>query len=347
MRILKNLSIAAMGFMVFLFGLDLFLQAAEIQTPLETTIDPEIGPAFIKGKNVTRFNEGFFIGEVNDMGYFGEERPYSLEPGQRRILLLGDSFVMGATVFARDHFASLLETRMAKEGPSEVQVLNFGRADFNLSNMYQYYEDFASRWDHDLVLYFVGYSDLVPSRQVEQDLYPACVVENDSLYIDYSFRNSARFHQYQLLAPIVSNSALVRMGFNAKKMVMRGELTEMMLGKFSGAILESKSHPDTEKSWPTTELPLLTRKILEKLAGDPRVVVVVKGELPPEMIQEVKAFGFPVWDLYSVLEEMNRQGVDPFYWEVTGKRGHWNHAAHVKIAEFLDQGLQNLHFLDP
>lgn len=347
MHFLKNLLIAGLGFVVVLFGLDLFLQAAEIQTPMETTIDPEIGPAYLKGKKVTRFNEGFFIGSVNGMGYFGEERPLALEPGQRRILLMGDSFVMGITVFTRDHFSTLLEKRLEERGHPGLQVLNFGRADFNLSNMYQYYEDFASRWEHDLVLYFVGYSDLVPARQVEMDLYPACVVEDDSLFIDYSFRNSRRFLQYQRISPIVSHSAMVRMAFNAQKMVIRGELTEMLLGKFSGAQKDTKPHRATERTWPTTELPLLTRKILEELARDPKVVLVIKDELPSEIVQQVKDFGFPVWDLYSALEEMDREGVDPFYWEVTGKRGHWNHAAHERIAGFLDQGLQDLPFIEP
>ena len=155
MRVIKNLSLAALGLVLTLACLDVFLQAAEIQTTMETTINDDYGPAYVAGKKVARFNEGFYIGKVNEMGHYGPARSYEKSADEKRIVLMGDSFVMGITVFERDHFASLLEKDLDGDSDDTVQVLNFGRPDFNFWNMYQYHHDFASRWDHDLTLFFV------------------------------------------------------------------------------------------------------------------------------------------------------------------------------------------------
>ena len=52
-------------------GLDVYLQLAEIQTPMETRVDARLGPVYIPNKRITRFNEGFFMGSVNEYGYMG------------------------------------------------------------------------------------------------------------------------------------------------------------------------------------------------------------------------------------------------------------------------------------
>ena len=66
MKLVKNITITALACIAALLAAEVFLQGAEIQTPMETRIDAEIGPAFVNGKKVTRFNEGFYIGGVNE-----------------------------------------------------------------------------------------------------------------------------------------------------------------------------------------------------------------------------------------------------------------------------------------
>lgn len=321
---------------VSLLVLDAYLRLAEIQTPMETRIDADIGPTYIAGKHVTRFNEGFYLGSINEYGYLGPGRPPRKENDEFRVILLGDSYVMGITVFSRHHFGMLLENQLSDQGNREFQVLNFGKADFNLSNMYAYYENFASEFEHDLVLFFVGSGDLVPAGQIEKDLYPSCELEGEDVVISNAFRNSQKFATYQRLALLSGNSALFRLAYNTRKMIARGELPELVFEKLS-PILFPPAVAATDGNKPNSgrEMSDLFRAILRQLARDPRNVMVQTKELPDHVRAELDAAGLPVWDIASLLGEMKDQGQDPYYWSVTGKRGHWNHEAHRAIAAKL------------
>lgn len=337
MRIVKNIVIFTVVFAASMAAADLYLQTAEIYTPMKSEIDPEIGPTFDKGARVARFNEGFYLGRINDQGYSGPSVPKERRPDERRILLMGDSFVLGMQVFQRDHFGTLLQNDLDAHTPGDVRILNFGQGDFNLSNMYQYYLDFASTWDHDLALFFVSNGDLLLMRPVNVGMYPECYVEGDSIRIDYSFRDTERFKTYKRLEPIAQRSALARMSLNTQRMVRRGELKTQFLGKFAGLLpsrdmaqaRKNERRPDLEESAD------ITRGILAALSANPKAVVVLKTALGDDARGLLQEYDLPVWDLHPLLTELEQEGHDPYYWEVSGKRGHWNHRAHRRIADYL------------
>jgi len=341
-RKISGVLILVLGFCGTLLAMDLYLQAAEIQTPMETRIDPETGPAYVNGKKVTRFNEGFYIGGINSQGYYGPARVREADHGEKRILMLGDSFVMGITLFERYHFGTLLESELNEDYESKIEILNFGRADFNFWNMYQYYLDFASKWDHDLVLFLVGRTDIIPARQIETDLYPFCYLDGDSLRINYEFRNSNKFKAYTAMAPLVNNSSLFRMSYNTRKMIARGELTALMLDKFAPLFDKESKAPRGEAGGAKgkRDLPPVTLAILDKLSRNPKAVLVIKKPISEELRAQIDQFSLPVVDISGVLTGLEDEGIDPYYWPVTGKRGHWNHLAHERIASALREELR-------
>ena len=224
-----------MSLVLALASCDVYLQLAEIQTPMETRVDPQLGPTYIPGRRISRFNEGFFLGEANAYGYMGPSLPPRRRNAERRVLLLGDSFLLGHTVLPRHHFARTLEALLGEATGETVQALNFGKADFDLRDMYVYYSLFASTFDHDLVLFFVDESDLVPLSKVASDLYPVVKLAADTLVVDSSFRESETYRFYRTIEPILTRSAVMRLAFNAYKMVQRGELARLLLDKFAPA----------------------------------------------------------------------------------------------------------------
>jgi len=337
MHRLKTLLLFGLTGLVVLGALDLYLQLAGIQTPMETRIDPELGPTYIPGKAITRFNEGFFVGSANEYGFMGPAVPPERRPGERRILLLGDSFILGHTVLPRHHFARMLEAELDSATGEDVHALNFGKADFNFWNMYQYYRDFAARWDHDLALFFVGSGDLIPARQVATDLYPFVELEGDSLVVDTSFRESDLYRFYTAIEPVFTRSAVLRLLFNAQKMVQRGELAHVLLDKFAPGDAHAEPAPDRPR--PEREMPELSRAILHALARDPRNVLVIQTDLAANLRAEVAAAGMPVIDLGARIDQLEAAGQDPYYWPVTGMRGHWNHATHPVVGRFLARQL--------
>lgn len=339
MRLVKNLIIFGVTLLAGLAGLDAYLQLAEIQTPMETRIDPRLGPTYIPNKRITRFNEGFFIGSANEFGYMGEAVPPRRRGSERRVLLLGDSFVLGHTVLPRHYFGRDLEARLSAATGAEFHALNFGKADFNLWNMYQYFTDFAGTFDHDVALFFVGDGDLVPARQIATDLYPVVSLQADSLVIDRRFRSSRSFRFYKSIEPVFTNSAVLRLAFNSYKMVKRGELASVVLDRFAPARAASGAAAAPAPAGPPVELPAISRAILRQFARDPRNVLVIQKSLAPELREEVRAAGLPMIDLGACMDSLQAAGMDPYYWPVTGTRGHWNHATHPVIGRFLAERL--------
>jgi hypothetical protein len=292
---------------------------------------------------IVRFNEGFYIGAANDYGYMGPAVPPRREGAEKRVLLLGDSFVLGHTVLPRHHFARTLEARLCETTGGVVRALNFGKADFNLWNMYQYHHDFAATFDHDVTLFCVDEDDVVPSRQIATDLYPTVKLVGDSLVIDTSFTRSQTYRFYTRVEPLLTHSAILRLAFNSYKMVKRGELAGVILGKFAPA--KAVAAPSGAAA-PDMELPALSRAILRKLAEDPGNVLVVHKPLGPGLRADIAATGIPVIDLAACLDSLQAAGLDPYLWPVTGVRGHWNHATHQVVGRFLADELMRRHLLN-
>jgi hypothetical protein len=337
MNIFKKVIISGLTFLGTLAGVDVYLQLAEIQTPMETRIDPQLGPTYIPNKLITRFNEGFFMGSANEFGYMGPAVPPRRRGAERRVLLLGDSFVLGHTVLPRHYFGRYLEDDLGRATGEEVHALNFGKADFNFGNMYQYYQDFAGKFDHDLALFFVGESDLVPTGQVVSNLYPTVSLQSDSIVIDKSFRSSKTYRFYKAVEPVFTRSAVLRLVFNTYKIINSGSWIVVILDKFAPSY--SASSEELAPSIPKEpgELPELSQAILRELAKDSRNVLVIQTKLAPKLLTEVKASGLPLIDLGAYLESLRAEGKDPYYWPVTRMQGHWNHAAQPLIGKFLTE----------
>ena len=333
-----------LSFVLALASLDAYLQLAQIQTPMETRVDPRLGPTYIPGKRISRFNEGFFLGDVNAYGYMGPSVPPRRRDAERRVVLVGDSFLLGHTVLPRHHFARTLERLLGEATGETVQALNFGKADFDLQDMYVYFRLFVETFDYDLALFFVERSDLIPLDKVASDLYPVVKLASGQLVIDTRFRDSGTYRFYRAVEPIFTRSAVLRLAFNTYKMVQRGELAGVLLDKFAPAATKTPDDagpPSAGATMPTPALglPDVSRAVLRSLASDPRNVLVIQNELPSPLREEVLTAGLPVLDLGAALSELKARGYDPYYWPVTKVRGHWNHAAHQEIAHFLGQEL--------
>lgn len=340
-RILVNVVIFAACAGVGLVAIDLYLRTTEVYTPMKTRIDPVIGPRFAPGVKVARFNEGFCLTRINEHGFLGPSVPPRPEPGERRIELIGDSFVLGQQVFPRDHFGTLLSRKLSRDAGRPVPVLNFGQDDFHLGNMLLFHRDFAARWNCDLVLYFVENEDLIIRGHENTDLYPGYVLEGDSLRVDRSFADSPAFAQYRRFEPVAVHSSLFRMALIARQTLLRGGFYDVVLGKFAplltrhlplpAAIVAARKHPSPGP---------ITAAILHEIAQDPRARLVLKKELPPASRALLEESGIPLWDLQPVLYRMRREGLDPYYWPMTGVRGHWTHEAHRRIAEYLRERVE-------
>jgi hypothetical protein len=344
MKRLASLVIFALSGLAGLLALDAWLQWAKVACPLENRSDPVLGPVYRPDVKFSRFSEGFFLGGANRWGFLGAGVPRERQGDELRVLLLGDSFVLGHTVFERHHFKTVLARELSARLGREVAVLNFGRADYSLWNMHQHYVDHASTWDHDLALFFTADGDLAAPYPADPAMYPYTEASGDTLRINRDFAGSAKRRLYVRLEPVLTTLALPRLGFNLLKLVDSGQWRTVLLGKFAprdqggpGVQLGEVPGPLPEEARlrPAPPLPATSVRILADLAARERCVVVLPWAIRPGYRDEVSGSGVQRTDLSPVWAAMRAEGVDPWWWPVTRQRGHWNHAAHAAMGRWL------------
>jgi hypothetical protein len=172
------------------------------------------------------------------------------------------------------------------------------------------------------------------------------------LVVDRSFRESETFRFYRTIEPALTHSAVLRLAFNANKMVYRGELSGVLLDKFAPplawALARANPRPlESSESAAAPHIPEIGLTVLRDLRRDPRNVLVIQEGLPPSLREEVHRMGLPILDLGAALDDLKARGEDPYYWPVTKVRGHWNHAAHPVVAHFLAEELARQRLLWP
>ena len=89
--------------------------------------------------------------ETNSLGLRGPEIG-AREPGERRVLLLGDSFVAGFEVEQPETFAALLETRLARRLGAPVRVINGAVRGYDTDQSYLWFRERGRTLGADLVV---------------------------------------------------------------------------------------------------------------------------------------------------------------------------------------------------
>ncbi len=84
---------------------------------------------------------------TNSRGFRDDEIPYERQPGKRRILILGDSFMMGDGVERRFNFADLLKQEL-----DHTEVVNLGVSGYGTDQEFLLYATEGRRYRPDVVL---------------------------------------------------------------------------------------------------------------------------------------------------------------------------------------------------
>jgi len=332
----KNFLGFVIGLVVSLIILELFVSSAAIETKSTTDFNTVIGRTKRANLDFTLFNEGFSMGTINRYGYLGTVYPPEKELGTIRIALLGDSYVESFQLFRRDQFHSIIEEKLSMLLGQPVEVLNFGRSGFDLADMYAYQINFANKFHPDLILYFLSEADLLCTQT--DVLLPKVILKGDTPIITNDLMPKSRIEEFENTKFLTQNSAILQMLNNSRKLVKRGLFWPKMLDKFY-----FKDQSITELSVPTSDtIPELALKIAKNLSKN--VVIVNRGEEPlsDKFTEVIHREQLPFVDLNDTLSVMQKSGIDPSYWKVTKKRGHWNYQGHQAVGLYLTNQLEKI-----
>jgi len=332
----KNLLGFVIGLVVSLIMLELFVSNAAIETKSTTDFDTIMGRTKRANLDFTLFNEGFSMGTINRYGYLGPAYPPEKEPGTLRIALLGDSYVESFQLFRRDQLHAILENKLSQSLACPVEVLNFGRSGFDLADMYAYQLNFVNKFHPDLIVYFLSESDLQCTQT--DALLPKVILKDRTPVVTNDLMPKARIDEFEKTKFLTQNSAILQMMNNSRKLIKRGLFWPKMLDKFY-----FKDRTMTESVAASTDsIPEIAIKIAENLSNN--VVVCNRGKEPlsdkfMEIIREDK---LPFVDVNDTLSVLIKSGVDPNYWQVTKKRGHWNYRGHQAVGNYLAHQLEEI-----
>jgi len=108
---------------------------------------------------------------ANSHGHRDVEVSLEKPPGIFRILVLGDSFTVGANVRQEEAYPKVLENRLRTIYGPRIQVVNAGVGGWDPFQYAQYFEHYGYQFEPDLILigFFVGndtFSDLTSAEQL-------------------------------------------------------------------------------------------------------------------------------------------------------------------------------------
>jgi hypothetical protein len=126
----------------------------------------------LKANSIGSFRGGKVPASTNRHGHRSDDVPLVKGKNVFRILVLGDSFTVGAGVEQQDTYSSQLQRLLNQNSTRKIEVINTGVGGWNPFEYAQYYEYYGRWFDPDIVIlgFFVG---------------------NDILNIDKGFRNTA------------------------------------------------------------------------------------------------------------------------------------------------------------
>ena len=126
----------------------------------------------LKANSIGSFRGGKIPASTNRHGHRSDDVPLVKGKNVFRILVLGDSFTVGADVGEQDTYSSQLQRLLNQDSSQRIEVINTGVGGWGPFEYAQYYEHYGRKFDPDLIVlgFFVG---------------------NDILETDKGFRNTA------------------------------------------------------------------------------------------------------------------------------------------------------------
>lgn len=334
MKTIKSILIFLSTFAGVIIFFEFFLSYAGILSPI-VRIDPRRGERYIP--NITCSSifvaEGFGLAKTNSSGWFGHEFK-DTGPDDLSVAVLGNSFVAARHVFYRNNFLSLSEKQInSKLKGRNVSFFNFGKEDFPLKELLFVKDDIAktNNPDYFIVLINPGVFNHASTRYVAH-----YEMIDGQFQVDSSFQNAPFVKNYQKFEFATKSSFLFLMHRVKNHSPNTGSI---LFDKF---YLGEKPEDADHNTSPDT-ISMVDKAIIKRLSEDKRVIFMLNLDLKMTSMVKLLIGQSPVIELRQPLLDMQaKTGIDPYYWEISDKKGHWNLEGHKAIAKEIERRMLEL-----
>jgi hypothetical protein len=335
MQMLRSFFIFSFAFLLIALLFEVILSCGGILMPI-IRIDPNKGERYRPDKTACSVfvSEGFGLAETNSSGWFGKKFK---DDGLSDVSVgvIGSSWVASRQVFYRDNFLSVAEKSANKKlQDKKISLYNFGKDDLPLKEMLYIKEEVLSTYNPDKIIILLNKGSFRDDSQRYVAFYN---VVNNKFYLDTSFRQKTfvkNYSRFQLL----TKSSLVFLMLRVKNHLP--EAGEVLFDKFYHCLYKK---PGLEEVKEVDSITLEDKAIIQELAKDKKVIFLLN--LDKNIYATVKPLlgQAPIIDLQPALQKLfQEQRIDPYFWEITNERGHWNIPAHKVVGEEIATRLTEL-----
>ena len=327
MKTTKSIVVFLLTFLAVVLFFEFFLSMCGILQPI-VRIDPDKGERY--RPNITCsspfVSEGFGLAKTNSSGWFGHDF-MDMGADDISVAVIGNSFVASRQVFYRNNYLALAEKRTNeilayKNIPKTVSLFNFGKEDLPLNELLYVKEDLDStnHPDHFLILLNEGTFNVVSNRYVARYNY-----ENGKFKVDTSFKQAPfvkNYHKFEFF----TESSVLFLVHRVKSHLPK--IWEIFFDKF---YIPSKNENEEEIT-PLVAINDADKAYIKELSKDTRVIFLLN--VNPALTNEITSIigSSDYINIQPILLDMKKRGVDPNYWEIPDKVGHFNLIGHKVIA---------------
>ena len=183
---------------------------------------------------------------------------------------------------------------------------------------------------------FVNESDF---RTKDNNLGPELkLTKNDKLEIDFGFVNSKQF-QNKIKSAYLRNFAMYSLIQADYTNYSSGNTFEIILDKFYfNGLKNDEKETVTKSNFDSDEFAKLNEIVFVNLStekSDTRFIIVPIDSMSEKYTKLISEYDIEIVTLTNLYKNLEKQGINPFYWNATNKYGHWNQQAHNYIGNYL------------
>ncbi len=313
--------------------------------PRFTRVDPDLGWHHNSsvGMHGEREGHAFYL-SYNNHGFRPPDRSFEKPSDQRRIVVLGDSFVDGAEVGDDEVFTWKLNERL-----DGFEVINLGVYGYSTSQELVMLQKYGLKYDPDMVLLVTLPNDFVGNYTTIGDFGPTpTFVLKDG---EIQFRATDHPHtRAQFRATHLPIPGAPYLHQNSHLYYALNHYIYQRLNSDSIVRLRNAERESVEVEARATIYQAIVNRMNELcVANDVPFAVLmiydeqqlVRNKISPnlELAEALRQDGIDVIDLFDDLKSAQASGADSLYYE---EDIHWNATGHAEVARILESRLPEI-----
>lgn len=334
MKQVKYILSFGLGFISFLLFMEFFFSSAGISVP-SINVDTEKGERYLPNRTVSSLftTEGFGLARTNAKGWFGKSYDKKND-SLLSIAVIGNSYVAARQVFERNNFIVKAEKVINKSGHQPpIALYNFGKEALPVQELLYVIEEIETDYNPDYMLV------LLTDRSFGRinRMIPFYELNEGKLKLNTAFKQSSNFKIYSRMKSLgLEQSSLVYLLYRVKNRL--SQTPSIIFDKFY--IPRGESNENIENI--VLQLSETDQTVLKAIDKKRKIIFVLSIDSDKNKLLETLIESSPVISLKDVLEQIRTEGMDPNYWHIDDKTGHWNNIAHRLVGEVLAEELLNI-----